>query len=97
MAGKCEFTSSMQGRLLSQQKGSDRFALGNQSFLSDTNTILTFQGHPEMNETLAKALLASLPTYMGVEETQLETSKEYMGVVHDGTYVWERILAWVIG
>jgi len=50
-----------------------------------------------MNETLAKALLASLPTYMGVEETQLETSKEYMGVVHDGTYVWERILAWVIG
>ena len=77
-------------------KGFQPLANGNQSFLSETNTILKFQGDPEMNGILVKVLLASFPTYTGVDEKQKETSKKQMDVVRNGAYIWERILAWVM-
>jgi len=76
-------------------KGFMPLAEGNQAFLSELNTILTFQGHPEMNTTLAKSCLASVPTYMGVEEGQKELLIQNMESGHDGVHIWERILTWV--
>jgi GMP synthase-like glutamine amidotransferase len=76
-------------------KGFIPLAEGNQAFLSGTNTIVTFKGHPEMNTDLAKSLLASAPAYMGVEEGQKEMLTENMESAHDGVHIWERILAWV--
>jgi GMP synthase-like glutamine amidotransferase len=70
-------------------------AEGNQAFLNESDTILTFQGHPEMNTPLAKSLLASAPAYMGVEEGQKELMAKKMESSHDGLHIWERILAWV--
>jgi len=70
-------------------------AEGNQAFLNGSYTILTFQGHPEMNAALAKSLLTSAPAYMGVDEKQKEMLAKNMESAHDGVHIWERILAWV--
>jgi GMP synthase-like glutamine amidotransferase len=77
-------------------EGFDSLAEGNQVFLSETDTVLTFQGHPEMNADLAKSLLASSPAYMGVEEGQKEALAKNMESIHDGVHIWQRILAWVM-
>ncbi|KAH7350745.1 class I glutamine amidotransferase-like protein [Rhexocercosporidium sp. MPI-PUGE-AT-0058] len=67
----------------------------NQSFLNESNTIMTFQGHPELNEDLAKALLAHSPAYMGVNGDSKGALLERAGVDHDGVRIWARILEWI--
>ncbi|KAK0108224.1 hypothetical protein ONS95_003044 [Cadophora gregata] len=68
---------------------------GNQVFLSSGNTILTFQGHPELNADFARNLLASAPAYMGVDPERKEALVEMAGLDHDGVENWARILKWV--
>jgi GMP synthase-like glutamine amidotransferase len=67
----------------------------NQMFVNERNTVLTLQGHPEMNAELAKSLLARSPTYMGVDEGKKEDVAKEMEVGHDGVAIWMRILEWV--
>ena len=76
-------------------KGFVALAEGNQSFLNEDNTILTFQGHPELNADLARILLANSPAYMGIDGERKEALIEKAGVDHDGVEVWSRILRWV--
>ncbi|PVH85207.1 class I glutamine amidotransferase-like protein [Cadophora sp. DSE1049] len=71
-------------------------AEGNQSFLSEGNTILTFQGHPELNTELASTLLTHSPRYMGVDGERKEVLVEKAGMDHDGVKIWARILKWVL-
>lgn len=70
-------------------------AEGSQSFVNKANTIMTFQGHPELNEELAKTLLANTPSYMGLDEEKMEQLAKSMESSHDGVKIWERILEWV--
>lgn len=67
----------------------------NQVFLNKANTILTFQGHPELNTELAQMLLAGTPSYMGIDDEKREGMKTSMESAHDGVRIWERILEWV--
>lgn len=70
-------------------------AEGSQSFINKANTIVTFQGHPELNEELAKTLLANTPSYMGLDDEKMEELAKSMQSSHDGVRIWERILEWV--
>ena len=70
-------------------------AEGNQSFVNETNTIMTFQGHPELNQDLAKIMLANTPTYMGVGEMEKEKLATNMESSQDGVKIWGRILEWI--
>ncbi len=69
----------------------------NQAFLNEDNTILTFQGHPELHTSLAKTMLENVPSYMGVEEAQKVVLTENMESSHDGVAIWSRILQWTKG
>jgi GMP synthase-like glutamine amidotransferase len=76
-------------------KGFVSLAEGNQVFLNEGNTILTFQGHPELNEGLAKIYLGNTPPYMGVGDAEKEGLARNMEESHDGVQIWARILQWV--
>lgn len=66
-----------------------------QAFLNDANTILTFQGHPELNSELAAKMLDGMPSYMGVGVVQREALKQNVTLEHDGIEIWRKILTWV--
>jgi GMP synthase-like glutamine amidotransferase len=59
-------------------KGFTKLAFGNKAFLSHRNTILTFQGHPELDADSAKKLLAQNPAYMKGVEGERTTFEKYM-------------------
>lgn len=67
---------------------------GNQVFVNEANTILTFQGHPELNAELARKFVENTPVYMGVAEGRKQDLIDKAGVEHDGVKVWARILEW---
>ena len=67
----------------------------NQSFVNTANTILTFQGHPELNPDLARAMLDAAPSYMGVEGARKKDLFDKLEDEHDGVDVLRRVLAWV--
>ena len=78
-------------------KGFVPLAEGNKAFINATNTILTFQGHPELNADSAKWLWATNPPYMEISEEQQAAlaSSTYLDSVHHGIWIWRRILTWV--
>jgi len=76
-------------------KGFTALAAGNQSFLNDANTIMTFQGHPEMTENVGKTMLQDTPSYMELPAMELYEISEKMELPHDGMKLWKRILEWV--
>jgi len=76
-------------------KGFMALAEGSQAFVNEANTILSFQGHPEMNSYLAKTLLANTPAYMEVGEKDKEGFADKMESEQDGVKIWSRILEWV--
>lgn len=75
--------------------GFTSLAGGNQIFLNDANTIMTFQGHPEMTENIANMMFEKIPAYMGVREEERGAIVEKMSLAHDGMMIWKRILEWV--
>ena len=74
-----------------------KLAESNQMFVNEDNTILTFQGHPELNAEVARRMLEAAPSYMAVEEPRRSAIHESMGNIHDGVDLWRRVLAWVKG
>ncbi|CZR60578.1 uncharacterized protein PAC_10474 [Phialocephala subalpina] len=70
-------------------------AEGNQSFVNKANTIITFQGHPELNATLAREFIDTTPKYMGLGDEKKAGLVESAGLEHDGVKIWERLLRWV--
>lgn len=76
-------------------RGFRELAVGSQSFVNEANTIMTFQGHPEMTESVAKSMFANVPSYMGVSEEEKGAIEERMELPHDGMGIWKRILEWV--
>lgn len=76
-------------------KGFVQLGKGNQSFVNERNTILTFQGHPEMTESVAKFMLDDTPGYMGLDGSEIGEIERRMELQHDGGKIWKRILEWV--
>jgi GMP synthase-like glutamine amidotransferase len=76
-------------------KGFVPLAEGYQSFMNEAKTILTFQGHPEMNQGLAETNLRDAPSYMGVDDAKREVVAKTIERSHDGVLIWKRILEWV--
>ncbi|KAK7538553.1 putative copper/iron-regulated glutamine amidotransferase [Phyllosticta citribraziliensis] len=68
----------------------------NQCFVSNDNSILTFQGHPEMSAKLAQSLLANASTYTQTmrEDEQRDIARR-MEKEHDGQAILERVVRWV--
>lgn len=75
-------------------KGFIALAEDNQSLVNAANTILTFQGHPEMYAELSKLLLQGMPQYMGVDAGEKETLEVKITNPHDGIAIWKRIVQW---
>ncbi len=73
-------------------KGFIALAEGNQSFLNEANTIITFQGHPELNTDLARTFVQNAPAYMGIDSERKESLIAKVGLRHDGVKIWARIL-----
>lgn len=93
--GKVDIHEYHRREVKVKPQGFMELAEGNQMFMNERKTIWTFQGHPEMNEGLAKAMLADTPAYMGVDKTEREEIARRMERGHDGVEIWKRILEWV--
>ena len=61
----------------------------NQVFFNNENTILTFQGNPEMSGNITMIELGNVSPCMGVKESE---KKGRMERRYDGLSIWERIL-----
>jgi GMP synthase-like glutamine amidotransferase len=93
--GKVDIHEYHRREVKSKPKGFVELAERGQMFINEKKTIWTFQGHPELNEGLGKALLAESPAYMGVDGREKEEISKRMERKHDGVRIWKRILEWV--
>jgi GMP synthase-like glutamine amidotransferase len=75
-------------------KGFIALAEDNQSLVNAANTILTFQGHPEMSAELSRLLLGDTPQYMSVDAAEKEALEIRINSPHDGSAIWKRIIQW---
>ncbi|KAF2787719.1 class I glutamine amidotransferase-like protein [Melanomma pulvis-pyrius CBS 109.77] len=75
-------------------KGFIALAEDNQSLVNTANTILTFQGHPEMSAELSRLLLRDTPKYMGVDAAEKKALEIRIDSPHDGIAIWKRIVQW---
>ncbi|KAI8964059.1 class I glutamine amidotransferase-like protein [Daldinia sp. FL1419] len=76
-----------------------QLAQGNQCLLNKSNTILTFQGHPEKDAETARLRLHDSMRWFGFDASLDEKAwaklQEMVNMEHDGPAVWNRILEWV--
>ncbi|KAM7187534.1 Class I glutamine amidotransferase-like protein [Rhypophila sp. PSN 637] len=99
-----------QGKLRMQQhhrravgvkpRGFHDLLVGNQSFLSYNNAILTFQGHPEKDGATAKKRVHDAARWFGTDVTDSMAVDELarkMDMEHDGAEIWTRVLQWARG
>lgn len=93
--GKVDIHEFHRREVKIKAKGFVALAEGNQMFMNQRRTIWTFQGHPEMNEGLAKEMLADTPAYMGVDTQERAEIGIRMEKRHDGVEIWKSILEWV--
>jgi GMP synthase-like glutamine amidotransferase len=75
-------------------KGFFALAENNQCLVNATNTILTFQGHPEMSASLSALLLSQTPKYMGIDAAEKQALDVKIKSEHDGLAIWKRIIQW---
>ncbi|KAL2020014.1 hypothetical protein VTK56DRAFT_8917 [Thermocarpiscus australiensis] len=78
-------------------KGFFELLAGNQSFLSHSNTILTFQGHPEKDAQCARLRVRDATRWFGVDAADRMALAHYekaMEKQHDGVEIWGRVLEW---
>ncbi|KAH8894521.1 putative copper/iron-regulated glutamine amidotransferase [Thozetella sp. PMI_491] len=70
-------------------------AKNNESFVNENNTIITFQGHPEMNVEWAYTAASGFPAYIALTGYTMEEILESVKIPTDGEAIWRRVLAWV--
>ncbi|KAI0442217.1 class I glutamine amidotransferase-like protein [Xylaria telfairii] len=79
--------------------GFTMLADSNQCFLSESNTILTFQGHPEKDAETARLRLHDSVRWFGFDALSDEKAWAQLVLLintpHDGEMVWRRIFEWV--
>lgn len=72
-----------------------RLAEQNQAFVNEANTVLSFQGHPELSADLATTMVDQMPSYMCIEGLQRDAMRIKVSLNHDGIDLWTRVLQWV--
>lgn len=72
-------------------------AENNEAFLSETNTILSFQAHPEIDGIFAKKILDNDdPTYVeSVSPEEVQQIKDHCADKQDGLVMLERVVKWM--
>lgn len=75
-------------------RGFTALAESNQITVNAANTILTFQGHPEMDAELSTLLLNETKQYSGRDEAEKDATRKRINSPHDGAAVWKRIMHW---
>ncbi|PVH97208.1 copper/iron-regulated glutamine amidotransferase [Periconia macrospinosa] len=75
-------------------KGFRALAVDNQCLVNEANTILSFQGHPEMDAELSKLLLSFNPQYVSGDKVEQEALETRIHSPHDGIAIWKRIVEW---
>lgn len=79
--------------------GFTALAHGNQCFISQSNAILTFQGHPEKDAETARLRLHDSMRWFGFDAASDEKAWAQLEMLiqnpHDGEMVWRRIFEWV--
>ncbi|KAI0528014.1 class I glutamine amidotransferase-like protein [Xylaria bambusicola] len=74
-------------------------AHSNQCFMSESNAILTFQGHPEKDAETARLRLHDSMRWFGFDALSDEKAWAQLEMLintpHDGEMVWRRIFEWV--
>ncbi|KAI1433396.1 class I glutamine amidotransferase-like protein [Xylaria sp. CBS 124048] len=80
-------------------QGFSLLAIRNQCLINETNTILTFQGHPEKDTETARLRLHDSTRWFGFDALSDEKAwaqlQELVSAPHDGEMVWRRIFEWV--
>ncbi|KAH7631629.1 class I glutamine amidotransferase-like protein [Sordaria sp. MPI-SDFR-AT-0083] len=85
-------------QLVSTPPNFHQLLANNECLLSDDNSVLTFQGHPEKDAKAAKLKIRDAARWWGWDlndQKVVEEVKELMEREHDGDWVWERVLEWV--
>ncbi|KAL4967094.1 copper/iron-regulated glutamine amidotransferase [Aspergillus stella-maris] len=75
--------------------GFTALADNNEAFVNLDNTILTFQGHPEMNVEWGSEAAAGFPAYVTLTGYSMEEIQEHIRRPTDGEAIWRRVLRWV--
>ncbi|ETS84338.1 hypothetical protein PFICI_02363 [Pestalotiopsis fici W106-1] len=70
-------------------------AKNNEAFINEQNTIITFQGHPEMNVEWAYTAASGFPAYIALTGYTMEEILESVKIPTDGEAIWRRVLEWV--
>lgn len=70
-------------------------AANNESFINAENTIITLQGHPEMNVEWGSVAAGGFPAYIALTGYSMEEIQERIRLPTDGEAIWRRVLAWV--
>ncbi|KAK1774606.1 class I glutamine amidotransferase-like protein [Copromyces sp. CBS 386.78] len=84
-------------QLVSTPPNFHQLLANNECLLSDDNSVLTFQGHPEKDAKAAKLKIRDAARWWGWDlndQKVVEEVKELMEREHDGDWVWERVLEW---
>lgn len=85
-------------QLVSTPPNFHQLLANNECLLSDDNSVLTFQGHPEKDAKAAKLKIRDAARWWGWDLNEQKVVEEVKGLMereHDGNRVWERVLEWV--
>lgn len=69
-------------------------ALNNEILISRDNRILTFQGHPELNEVISRSIVDTDDPSFAVHP-ELKRVLKPISAPHDGHAIFRRIVEWV--
>ncbi|KAH8673544.1 class I glutamine amidotransferase-like protein [Xylariales sp. PMI_506] len=75
-----------------------QLAQGNQILINESNTILTFQGHPEKDAQTARLRMNDAIRWFGfdaLDEKAWAKLEERLVMEHEGAAIWDRIFKWV--
>lgn len=75
-------------------RGFVALAENNQCLVNEANTVLTFQGHPEMDQSLSRQLLEVSSRYVGADEKEKDALERRIVGEHDGNEIWDTIVGW---
>ncbi|KAI1826244.1 class I glutamine amidotransferase-like protein [Xylaria intraflava] len=80
-------------------EGFVHLARRNQCLINESNSILTFQGHPEKDAETARLRLHDTARWFGFDASSDEKAwaqlQSLINTPHDGDMVWRRIFEWV--
>ncbi|GAP88471.1 putative class I glutamine amidotransferase-like protein [Rosellinia necatrix] len=97
-SGSFKLQQHHRREVVAEPHGFVALARGNQCFLSASNAMLTFQGHPEKDAETARLRAHDSVRWFGFDAASDEKAwaqlEALINADHDGEMVWRRILEW---